>query len=196
MKTPSMISTLLATLALASACTSAATGDAVPAPSPSASSVSSPPPDEGAVLRCADDDLVDSIAFSGPGWDGTKGALTKEPRASYRIATTVFAYHRDEKRKADFDATLARVIEAAKVSPGLVGYQIAHSSKCGYARTISVWETEDDMMRFVLSGAHSDATTKVRDVGIDGRTIGWEGTAKELPVSWPAARAKLVPTLP
>ena len=90
---------------------------------------------------------------------------------------------------------MSRVVEAAKLSPGLVGYQVARSAKCGYAHTISVWETED-AMGFVLSGAHSDAMTKVRDVGIDGRTIRWEGTVKELPLSWPAARAKLVPTLP
>lgn len=194
MKTPSTVSVLVATLALASACTSAASGDASPAPAPSSSAPAVA--DDPAVLRCADDDLVDSKAFSGPGWDGTKGTLTGEPRSSYRIATTVFAYHRDEKRKADFDATLARVMEAVEASPGLVGYQIARSPKCGYARTISVWDTEEAMMAFVLSGAHSDAMTKVRDVGVDGRTIGWEGTAKDLPVSWSAARAKLVPTLP
>ncbi len=193
MKTIGMISVMLATLAVAPGCTVERKSDDAPLPAPAASSA---PADDPTVLRCADDDLTDSIAFSGPGWDGTTKRPIKEPRPTYTIATTVFAYHRDEKRKAEFEATLSRFVEAAKLSPGLVGYQIARSAKCGYARTISVWETEDAMMGFVLSGAHSDAMTKVRDVGIDGRTIHWEGPAKELPLSWPAARAKLVPTLP
>ncbi|MCU0683985.1 MAG: antibiotic biosynthesis monooxygenase [Polyangiaceae bacterium] len=180
------------TLALSAALSACGTDTDAPAarPEPAASVT------EASALACADDDLASAGPFRGPGYDESRGGLLGERRPSYLAATTVFAYSTEPAAQRRFRELIDEVLAQTLGQPGFLGHELAFSEKCKYGRTITLWEDEASMMNFVTSGAHATAMTEVRVVGVDGRTIDWDVTPDELPISWATARARLVPVLP
>ncbi|MEM9463086.1 MAG: antibiotic biosynthesis monooxygenase [Myxococcota bacterium] len=145
-------------------------------------------------LRCQDEDLESQAQFAGPLYDSTRGGLIGTPAERYIAATTLFNYRPEVYDR--FLVVVDDVLEQARESPGFVGYELAYSAGCRYGRTITVWESEAAMIDFMLTGAHGEAMAQVRELGNDGRTIDWEITPDELPISWETARQQLAPILP
>lgn len=107
--------------------------------------------------RCVGGTLESDIRYSGdlrgPGVD-SEGHLAP---GNYIVSTTYIKLKTDAQASKVFQEVMEGINQALPTTPGLVAFQLATSSECLSARTLSVWSNETDMGRFVLSPAHSNA---------------------------------------
>jgi hypothetical protein len=184
MQTTTIASTLslltLAALPALSACSSSSPDE----PSSSSSSGNS----IAGVTDCVDDDIMDH--FTGPGYDPQKGLLPPV-QASYVAATTVLLMSPDPATQMLFTQLAGPVIVQVPTQAGLVGYQIAISSKCHYARTLTVWRDMDSMMEFVASPNHAHAMENGQQVTSAAAVANWTIQAADMPPTWAVARMQI-----
>jgi hypothetical protein len=179
------------TLAL-SACSSSSPdessgGSAATSGSSSSSSSSSGNAIAG-VTDCVDDDIMDQ--FTGPGYDPQKG-LQPPLQASYVAATTVLLMSPDPAKQMLFTNLAGPVLAQVPMQPGLVGYQIAISGKCHYARTLTVWRDMGSMMEFVASPNHAHAMENGQQVTAAAAVANWTIQAADMPPTWAVARTQI-----
>jgi heme-degrading monooxygenase HmoA len=142
---------------------------------------------------CVEDDLAPS-PFAGPGWDAEMGAL-KEPLQDEYIASTTLLVLRPETVQ-DFIATVGTMVPVLEANPGIVGYSLAQSMKCGTARTLTVWRDEAAMMQFVMSDEHVAGMSKAGEYSSTGTVTSWKLPRAEVPVTWEAAMARVAAATP
>ena len=96
----------------------------------------------------------------------------------------------DPDGMARFEELNVPITEALSApAPGLMGLSIGFSESCGTTRTLSVWATEADLMRFVSGPAHSAALADVGTVSRGGSiTDSWRVSELEA-VRWEAVAA-------
>ncbi|PCC68408.1 Heme-degrading monooxygenase HmoA [Nannocystis exedens] len=144
-------------------------------------------PDSTGAPACVEDDLAPD-PFAGPGWDGELGAL-KEPLQDEYVASTTALVLRPAKEQ-EFFATAKAMFPVLEANPGLIGYALAQSKKCGTVRTLAVWRDEAAMMQFVVSDEHVAGILKVNDYSTAGVVTSWKLPRAELPVTWEVAIAR------
>jgi len=143
----------------------------------------------GSEVQCVDDDLMVSGEFSGPGWDSATKSLVGTPKPSYVVATTLIFL------KPDADDTFYKVsgkaIGAASAAPGFVGMMVGTSAKCHSARTLTVWESADAMLDFVMTPEHSACIDEADEVSTTATLTDWTAKPADLPPTFEEARTHL-----
>jgi hypothetical protein len=140
------------------------------------------------VTDCVDDDIMDG--FTGPGYDPQKG-LQPPVQASYVAATTVLLMSPDPAKQMLFMNLAGPVIAEVPMQSGFVGYQIAISGKCHYARTLTVWRDMASMMEFVASPNHAHAMANGNEVTTAAAVANWTIQAADMPPTWAVARMEI-----
>lgn len=152
------------------------------APAPRAGSPSVAGCDRGDGLEA---DFRPLTPWTGPGV--VDGALRP---GSYTIATTRLQLLTTDESRAHFLAVMAGLGKAVDEAPGLVGYQIGNSERCAVTRTLTVWQSEDEMLEFVLGQAHSAAIDAIPKISRGGsNTARWQGS--EADATWDLAARKI-----
>jgi quinol monooxygenase YgiN len=141
---------------------------------------------------CVEDDFI-AEPFAGPGYHPEMG-LQGPPQDTYLVSSTVLA-PRPEKMQEFFD-TAGAMVPVLLANPGLVGFSLGTSAKCGTARTLAVWRDQEAMMAFVVSPEHAAAVSAASELSSTGTITSWQVTAAEIPVDWDTAREKLAGVAP
>ncbi|WP_437576851.1 hypothetical protein [Sorangium sp. So ce887] len=145
-------------------------------------------PTAASEFTCTDDDL-ESSPFGGPGFKD--GALTGAAQDTYVTSSTLLWLKTDEASQRRFGEVMTPILSQLPAQEGLIGFSLGTSAKCGYARTVTVWEDEEAMGKFVISDAHVAAMGVGTDVSVHGVVTHWTVGAGDLPLSWEAAREKI-----
>jgi heme-degrading monooxygenase HmoA len=87
--------------------------------------------------------------------DPTTKKLPEPGAGGYVVATTRLNMLPEGQKL--FSKHVGAILGAFEQQPGLVGYQVGFSEKCGVARTLSVWKDEESLYAFVTGGAHKAA---------------------------------------
>lgn len=107
--------------------------------------------------QCNAGTLENDIRYSGdlrgPGIDAD-GHLKP---GNYIVSTTYIQIKPEPEASTAFQEVMDGINKVLDTTPGLVAFQLATSTECLSARTISVWSDETQMMRFVTSEAHGNA---------------------------------------
>ncbi len=127
--------------------------------------------------------------FEGPGFQG--GEVTTKAPGPFVAATTFLVINDDDAAQAAFDGHMSKLTALLKTTPGLVGSSLGFRPGSKEYRTLTVWETEDDMLTFVTSNAHSDAMQDMGDKVASGETTSWRITRAQMPPTWDDAKARL-----
>ena len=130
-------------------------------------------------------DIGPDTALVGPGVDQKSGQLAP---GSYFIAATYLALKPDQ-----VDAALELgqpIVESLASMHGFVAFSLTQSATCASLRTLTVWQTEEDMMAFVVSPAHLKAMPRISSLSRGtSNTVGWQ--ANETDATWSQAIAHL-----
>lgn len=137
--------------------------------------------DIDALYACEESDLVE-IPLQGPGWDADNESLVGTSQDTYIVHTTQLLV-KPEQMTA-FDELSDDITAQLMQTPGVIAVGFAFEPSCGFFRTTGIWESQEAMMNFVVSGAHLEAIKAYREVAITGRTTHFEVAATELPVAW------------
>ncbi|MGK4005270.1 hypothetical protein WMF31_21755 [Sorangium sp. So ce1036] len=121
----------------------------------------------------------------GPGVDPETGAL---PPGNYLISTTYLALKPEMTQRAmELGGPIMQSLFTMK---GLVGAATLQSTSCVSLRTLSVWESEEDMFAFVGSPAHANAMGHITSISRgSSNVISWE--ASEAQATWEEAARRL-----
>lgn len=150
-------------------------------------------PDFEQAYACIDADFAEVAPLAGPGYDPGAGLL--DPiQDTYFVHTTQILVRPD--KQAEFQATVGEIVGQLMQSAGLVAVAFASEPNCGFARTLGVWRSEEEMYAFVISGAHAEAMAQTTELSLTGKTTSWSATAAEIPVTWAAAMEKLAAVEP
>jgi hypothetical protein len=136
---------------------------------------------------CVEDDFM-SQPLAGSGYNPEQGLL--EPRQETYVASTTFLILNPEQGQR-FQELVGAIMADLQTREGLVAMSLGSSQKCGTARTMTLWKSQEAMMDFVFSPAHTDAMAEANVVGLNGATTSWEVAADEVPMSWELARTKI-----
>jgi hypothetical protein len=121
----------------------------------------------------------------GPGVDAETGAL---PPGNYLISTTYLALKPDMTQRAM--ELGGPVMESLFTMKGLVGAATLQSPSCATLRTLTVWQSEEDMFAFVGSPAHASAMPHITSISRgSSNVISWEAT--EAQATWEEAARHL-----
>ena len=132
--------------------------------------------------------------FEGPGYELGTG-LTTSAEGPFVASTTDLILSDTEGAQAAFDEHMAVLSDAITSAPGLVGYSLGLPilNGGGY-RTLTVWETEEDMVRWVSSEANVAAMVDFGENDFaDGASAvaSWSISAEDMPPTWEQANAEL-----
>lgn len=132
-----------------------------------------------------EDDFVEQVPLSGPGVDAETGELAP---GTYHVSSTYLAVIPDQMQRAlDLGGAVIGSLQSAQ---GLVAFSIAGSQSCVALRTLTVWESEEDMVAFVVSAPHATAMQATPEISRGtGNTIAWEGD--ETTATWEEGAARL-----
>jgi quinol monooxygenase YgiN len=136
---------------------------------------------------CVEDDFM-AQPLAGTGYDPEQGLL--EPRQGTYVASTTFLIL-DPEQTQRFQELVGAIMADLQTREGLVALSLGTSQKCGTARTMTLWKSQEAMMEFVFSPAHTAAMAEANVVGLNGATTSWEVAADEVPMSWELARTKI-----
>ena len=127
--------------------------------------------------------------FQGPKWDPSKGLTDASLKGPFLAATTDIVVKSDANDlfNEDFNA----VQDELKTSKGLIGYSLSFVVGGNDYRTLTVWETEEDMAAFVTSEAHAKAMADVGRIGQSGFVTSWQIEAKDMPPTFDDAKKEL-----
>ena len=136
---------------------------------------------------CVEDDFM-SQPLAGSGYNPEQGLL--EPRQETYVASTTFLILNPEQGQR-FQELVGPIMGDLQTREGLVAMSLGNSQKCGTVRTMTLWKSQEAMMDFVFSPAHTAAMAEANIVGLNGATTSWEVAADEVPMSWELARTKI-----
>ena len=141
-------------------------------------------------VACVEDDLSSAGPFAGPGYDPNSG-FTEPRQAQYIAHATVIRMSPDPAKQQAFGMYVQAIVQRLRQSPGLIGFQLASSNKCGTGRTLGVWKDTASMYAFVGSPEHEAAIQAIHDFATGGAFTHWTLSADEVPISWSTAMDKL-----
>lgn len=139
---------------------------------------------------CEETDLA-GLEFSGPGW--SDGSLTGLEQDEYFVHTTLLILNDDPAAQRHFQELNLKMLADLQTAPGLIGVTAAGSERCGFARTLGVWENERAMRSFVYGNeSHIEAMAAFSEIAQQGQTAHWMASGDDLPPTWDQARGRLV----
>lgn len=153
-------------------------------------------PDLAELYACEEPDLAIVQPLVGPGFDPETGALLEPVADEYVVSTTQILPKADSESQQAFFELSDGVIAQLMQSQGFLGFSLAAEPTCGFARTLTVWESEEAMYAFVSTGAHAEAMGQTFAVGVTGRVTSWTAPAEDVPPSWEDAIAKIAEVEP
>ncbi|HEX8114827.1 MAG TPA: hypothetical protein VF516_44155, partial [Kofleriaceae bacterium] len=109
------------------------------------------------LMDCDSSDFGSS-PWKGPAFDPEgelAGQLPERYIVAYALGFAKLEY------LSELDAPTRTAAAAAEATPGLLGYRMGASERCGGAATLSLWASEEAMESFVYSDAHQQATMTV-----------------------------------
>ncbi len=123
--------------------------------------------------------------------DGVEsGRLTAVPPGQYLITTTYLRLPLSKKAMARFNELIAPMDAELRANQGLVRTSTRLSTSCNTARTMTVWKSEADMMKFVTGPAHAKAMAGTPEVSRGGSiTTHWMDS--EAGATWEKAAQSL-----
>lgn len=142
---------------------------------------------------CAAEDGFFWSPLEGPGYDAETG-LTFEPAPdqTFVVAATYLSVSR--QGKGLFRERMQGIQAELDAGPdGLVAYATGGRLVGREYRTVTVWESEDDMMAFVLGEAHAQAMVDggdIRDPDKGARVVRWEIDPDALPLDMADVQAR------
>jgi heme-degrading monooxygenase HmoA len=108
--------------------------------------------------------------LSGPGVDMTSG---KVKPGKYIVATTYLAANPNEVKRT-FSLSMP-IIGSLPSMKGFVAASFGQSNACATLRTLTVWESEEDLMTFIMSPAHAAAMKQIGTISRGtSNTTDWE----------------------
>jgi hypothetical protein len=143
--------------------------------------------DRNDLQSCVEDDFQ-AAPLAGRGYDPEQG-LVGPVQDSYVASTTLILLNPDEVER--FGELVGPISADLQTREGLIALSLGQSQKCGTARTLAVWASEQAMSDFVLGDAHVAAMSEFSVVGLNGAVTHWEVAADEVPMSWDLARSKI-----
>lgn len=144
---------------------------------------------DSAFAKCSqgalESDRGDDTALAGPGIDPATGQLAA---GDYQIATTYLALQPNKAARAL--ELGGAVVQSLFGMHGFVAFSTTQSNSCATLRTLTVWETEEDMLAFVTSPAHAAAMSEVSELSRgSSNTTAWKGSEKD--ATWERAAGYL-----
>lgn len=121
-------------------------------------------PDLGGCSRGAIEPDFGSMPLRGPGLDPATARLRPPPAGRFLVSSTYLAMPTTAAARARFGELMAPIGERLAGQRGLLAYSLGASDRCYTARTLTVWESEEAMLDFVVSPAHSTAMAAVSEV--------------------------------
>ena len=108
------------------------------------------------------------------------------------VATTYLQLRPDPTSQRTFGEVGGRVFDALFTSRGLLAVATVTSNQCAVARTITVWESEEAMIGFVTSEAHSEAMLRVGEMSRGGSITTSFIANASVDVAWPEIARQFV----
>src|SRR6185369_8907297 len=72
------------------------------------------------------------------------------------------------------------VVDSLFSMHGFVAFSTVSSPSCAALRTLTVWESEEDMLAFVASPAHVTAMAAISELSRgSSNTVAWDGTEQD-----------------
>jgi heme-degrading monooxygenase HmoA len=132
--------------------------------------------------------------LEGPGYEGE--VLVSEAPGPFIVSTTqLILKSGDSEAQALFDKNMEAINAALPQQPGLVGFSLGIEPFASGYRTLSVWESEDAVLGWVVSDAHAAAMGEMADHSDPASAVlSWSVTREELiaaPPSFNDAAARL-----
>jgi heme-degrading monooxygenase HmoA len=122
-----------------------------------------------------EEDLEGDAELAGPGVDPETGQLTP---GSYLIASTYLALKPEKIERAL--GLGGPVVDSLFGLHGFVAFSTTSSRSCAVLRTLTVWESEEDLLAFVASPAHTSAMAAISELSRGGsNTAAWDGTEQD-----------------
>ncbi len=132
--------------------------------------------------------------FEGPGFTLSDG-ITTDAEGPFTASTTSLILVPGDEAKAAFDKHMAVLSEKIKTQPGLIGVSLALPIGTEGYRTLTVWESEEAMLEWVVSDEHTAAIDDMADKSAEGSAAtSWSMERAELelgPPSWEDARKRV-----
>lgn len=145
--------------------------------------------DDGCPRGTLESDIA-YVPLTGPRVD-SNGALMPPPASGYVVSSTFLRLREGEDAGRRFSELLGPVVTNLQTQPGLEALQLATSTACRTARTLSVWSSLEAMYDFVASDAHQTAVNAVSEVSRGGSiVIHWSARNAEQ-ASWNEAARRL-----
>ncbi|MEL6715824.1 MAG: antibiotic biosynthesis monooxygenase [Planctomycetota bacterium] len=126
-----------------------------------------------------------SRPFRGPGYSSRDGVTVDAPPGGLVVALTEGVL--DRSRRRPFDRAIRDVDRGMASQPGLVGYALRKELFGSRVWTMSVWESEEALRRFVRSGLHRDAMQRGGEATLEFRYHSFRAQPGEFPVPWERA---------
>lgn len=133
--------------------------------------------------------------LTGPGLT-MGGELTTDAPGPFTVSTTMLILKEgDADAQGLFDEHMEVMNEALKTAPGLVALSLSQTIGGSTSRTLSIWESEEAVLNWVTSEAHSEAMVAFADHADPTSAVtSWQLTRKELEAAaptWDDAKAHL-----
>lgn len=110
-------------------------------------------------------DLVYFGPLTGPGVDPSTGMLrAPKPGQSFHAVATYGRLSPDPSSGQRLLELTIPILALLPTQPGLLGYQVARSDRCGTARTFTVWKDEESVVEFVVTPVHLEAMRRRAEV--------------------------------
>ncbi|TNE52473.1 MAG: hypothetical protein EP343_00400 [Deltaproteobacteria bacterium] len=144
------------------------------------------------LTECADNTTSPS-PFFGP-WTAQGALKTTAPEGEYfQVSTHMKVRMQSEKAVEEFQRIMDMIQKALPQQKGLLASSFYFSQSCGYARTLTIWQDYESMVRFVNSSAHAEAMANASVIASHFRTTHWKGNPQQWPVTWDKAVKALLP---
>ena len=127
--------------------------------------------------------------LSGPAF--TDGALTRPPTEAVVVALTYARPARGQNEA--FQAHVGAISAQLEQTPGMLGYGFRSRVPGRDNWTMSIWESEEAMLSFMVGSAHGEAMASAGEILEDSAFTHWTAAPDTLPPDWDASISRLPP---
>jgi heme-degrading monooxygenase HmoA len=119
-----------------------------------------------------------------------KSYATPDPDREYLVLASSLPLRR-YRATSGFMRMVGQIRRQLDGAPGLVGYSLDANPFARRYWTLSVWEDQKALDRFVAANPHRQVMARLRSQLGPTRFTTWEAAGSALPPTWPDARAHL-----
>lgn len=130
-------------------------------------------------------EAIVELAPNGPTmpWQWTTNPATSRP---LRVLLTYFALPTGGRAMGEFIRLTRDISSQLKASRGLIGFSMQAKTDTNEFWTLSLWETDEDIQRFVAQSPspHAEAMRTFSSTLLASDFIRWDVTLMEIPTTW------------